>query len=97
MEMARPMEMPEVKEVTDALAAFQSAPAPAFSDELKPSAQDWLDALIINHLVERAPTKAPLRLLFQQLAEVVRQEAEEIRSVLDQFKEGLEQLILEPP
>ena len=94
-----PMEMPKEKEVTNTLTTLQRIFTPHFINGLKLSAQDLLDTSAINRppIEERAPMTVSLRLVFQQLVEVAQQEAAAIQTSLDQFKGGLERLILGPP
>lgn len=88
-EKARVINLPKV---------LSSMSISALSNELRTLEREWLDALAINQPpVEMAPLRAPIRLVFQQLAGAARREAEELEATLAQFREGLERLVLGPP
>lgn len=87
----------EKTEAMNLLKVLSSMSMPALSGELRTSGREWLKLLGINQPpVERAPLRAPIRLVFQQLAGAAQREAEELEAALAQFREGLERLVLEP-
>jgi hypothetical protein len=100
MEAAQPIEISKAEEVGvgDLRKALLSVPMPALSGEIRASGREWFNILAINRApIGRGPKGAPVRLIFQELVEATRQEAEEIRAALAQFREGLEELLFGPP
>ena len=90
------MEVPGARDLCDLQSILQSVPLSLFNNELT-ATQIWLDTLPVNTLAPKeTPKNSSAKLVYQQLRERARTEAEEIGPVLIRFQRELEQLFVGP-
>jgi hypothetical protein len=97
VETAPLMEMPTAEAPCNLHSILQGVPSSFFNNELT-ATRIWLDTSPVNTpVLEKTPKGSPAKLVYQQLLETARTEAQEMRAVLMRFQRELEQLILGPP
>lgn len=91
------MEMRTAEAPCNLHSILQGVPSSFFDNELT-ATRIWLDPSPVNTpVLEKTPKGSPAKLVYQQLLEIARTEAREMRAVLMRFQRELEQLFLGPP
>lgn len=91
------VEMPTAEALCNLYSILQGVPSSFFNNGLT-AMRIWLDTSLVNTpVLEKEPKGSPAKLVYQQLLETARTEAQKMRAVLMRFQRELEQLILGPP